>query len=97
MIINFVGKFKTTTHFFIFVFRLISIESSVQDLETHDSSMSTLYIIITCSTVYQKTSMDCFFTQFTENKATLRNYRIVKRILAVAYLAVAVGSLPELW
>ncbi|HHT23279.1 MAG TPA: helix-turn-helix transcriptional regulator [Bacteroidales bacterium] len=37
-----------------------------------------------------------FFTQFNENKDTLRNYRISKRLVAVAFFFVAAGNLVEL-
>lgn len=60
--------------------------------------MSTLIYYNSLTSLFIATSIFglLFLTQFNENKATLRNYRIVKRILTVAYLAVAVGSLPEL-
>ncbi len=37
-----------------------------------------------------------FLTQSNDKKATLRNYRIAKRILTIEYLVIAIGSLPEL-
>ncbi|HQB69660.1 MAG TPA: AraC family transcriptional regulator [Paludibacteraceae bacterium] len=38
-----------------------------------------------------------FLTQFNENRAAMRNYRIAKRLLAVAFFCVAIGNLVELF
>jgi len=37
-----------------------------------------------------------FLTQFNEDRETLRNYRISKRLVAVAFFFVAIGNLVEL-
>lgn len=37
-----------------------------------------------------------FITQFNENREALRNYRVSKRLVAVAFFCVAVGNLVEL-
>lgn len=38
-----------------------------------------------------------FLTQFNENREAMRNYRIAKRLLAIAFFIVAIGNLVELF
>lgn len=37
-----------------------------------------------------------FLTQFSEKRETMRNYRIAKRLLAIAFFCVAIGNLAEI-